>query len=111
MSFADTEARLNAKVFGTFANAEATYTPGAGEPVVFAVVFDPAGGFIDELGTVSQAPTFTMQPSGYTDLEEGMALSIAGNGEAATAFGNYIVRSVVPVYEGGMQRVTLARAS
>lgn len=102
MSFADVEARANASVFKTLTNATATYTPAVGDPVSFGVVFDPAGAIIDDFGTVAQQPRFAMQPAAFTALEEGMVLAIRSV--------DYQVRSVVPLDEGGWQRVTLARA-
>jgi hypothetical protein len=103
MSFADVEARMNASVFRTLTNASAVYTPAVGDPVTFPVVFDPAGGLVDEFGTIAQMPRFTMQPAELSNLEEGMVLSIRS--------ASYTVRSVVPLDEGGWQRVTLARAA
>lgn len=110
MSFADVEARANASVFKALANALAVHTPGVGSPVEFAAVFDPAGGIVDEHGLVTQVPQLTMQPAAYSALSEGMALAIRQNNAAQTALGNYLVRSVVPLSEGGWQRVTLARS-
>ena len=110
MSFADIEARANAKVFSTLANALATYTPGVGSSVEFPVVFDAAGAVVDDFGTVAQQPRFTMQPSAFSTLEEGMALAIRKNDAAQTNQGAYVVRSVLPLDEGGWQRVTLARS-
>ena len=102
MSFAAIEARASSSIFKLLANAEATYTPGVGDSVVFPVVFDSAGAVIDEFGTVAQMPRFTMQPSAFSSIAEGMALTLRGS--------PYKVRSVVPLDEGGWQRVTLAQA-
>lgn len=102
MSFETIEARANASVFKTLTNARAFYTPVVGDPVSFPIVFDPAGGLVDEFGIVAQIPRFTMQPAEFSTLEEGMAVSIRSVG--------YVVRSVVPLDEGGWQRVTLAKA-
>jgi hypothetical protein len=99
MSFDTVEARANASVFKTLANAQATYTAGG---ITFPIVFDQAGGLVDEFGVATQQPSFTMQPAALSTLEEGMVLAIRS--------GNYQVRSVVPLNEGGWQRVTLARA-
>lgn len=99
MSFDVIEARATASVFKTLANAQATYTAGG---VTFPVVFDQAGGLVDEFGVATQQPSFTMQPASFSSLAEGMALVVRGV--------NFSVRSVVPLNEGGWQRVTLARA-
>ena len=109
MSFAAAETRTNASVFKHLANALAVHTPGVGSPVEFAAVFDPAGGIVDEFGVVSQVPQLTMQPAAFSTLEDGMALVIRKNDAAQTPIGSYTVRSVVPLAEGGFQRVTLAR--
>ena len=111
MSFADLEARTNASVYKALANALAVYTPAVGQPTEFPVVFDPASGFVDEFGAVTQMPRLTMQPVAFSTLEEGMALALRKSNVAQTALGNYTVRSVVPLDEGGWQRVTLARAA
>lgn len=110
MSFAEAEARVNTSVFKTLRNAFAVYTPGVGSPVEFPVVFDPAGGVVDEYGVVAQVPQFTMQPASFSALEEGMALALRKNDAAETPIGTYLVRSVVPLSEGGWQRVSLARS-
>ena len=101
MSFDAIEARANAAVFRKLANAEATYIPQGGDPLTFPVVFDAAGGVVDEYGTVAQMPRFTMQPASFSTLEEGMVLTVRGS--------PYAVRSVVPLDEGGWQRVMLAK--
>ena len=109
MSFAEAETRANASVFKALANALAVHTPGVGPAVEFPVVFDAAGGVIDEFGVVAQVPQLAMQPVAYTALEEGMTLVIRKNDAAQTPIGSYVVRSVMPQAEGGWQRVTLAR--
>lgn len=99
---------MNASVYKSLKNANATFTPGVGAPTTFPVVFDAAGGVIDEFGVSTTQPMLTMQPAEFSTLEEGMELSIAKNDQAATPVGNFRVRSVVPLDEGGWQRVTLA---
>jgi hypothetical protein len=110
MSFADVEARVNASIFAKLANARATYTPaGPALPVEFPVVFDAAGGLVDEVGVVTQAPHFTMAPAALSNMEEGMALSIRADITGAPSAA-YVVRQVIPLDEGGRQRVVLSRA-
>ncbi|HOF29441.1 MAG TPA: hypothetical protein PK441_01235 [Burkholderiaceae bacterium] len=101
MSFEAIEAQVNAAVFGALTNATATYTPGVGDPVVFPVVFDPAGSVINEFGLVTQQPSFTMQPAAFAALATNMVVSLRGV--------DYAVRSVLPLDEGGWQRVQLAK--
>lgn len=109
MSFADIESRMNASVYKSLKNASATYTPGIGSPTTFPIVFDAAGGFVDGLGVSTQQPYFSMEPAAFSTLEEGMALTIAKNDKLATPVGSFKVRSVVPLDEGGWQRVMLTR--
>lgn len=109
MSFADVETRMNASVYKSLKNALATFTPGVGDPTVFPVVFDAAGGLIDEFGVSTTQPMLTMEPAAFSTLEEGMSLSIAKNDKLATPVGNFKVRSVVPLDEGGWQRAMLVR--
>lgn len=96
MSFADLEAKVNSAVFGKLANAMAT--PAVGDP--FPVVFDAAQGLVTPEGYIDRQPSLEMQPSALPALAEGDVLTI----NAAT----YTVRGIVPLDEGGRQRVTLA---
>lgn len=102
MAFDAVEARVNASVYKTLTNARATYTPAVGDPVEFPVVFDPAGSVVNEYGVVTQQPMFTMQPAEFVALAPDMALVLRGT--------TYTVRSVLPLDEGGWQRVQLAKA-
>ena len=99
MSFADQEARVNASVFARLTNADAT--PPVGDP--FPVVFDSAQAYIDDNGVQTLKPVLHMQPSALLTLEQGMQLTIASQ--------PYLVRSIEPLAEGGLQRVVLARAA
>jgi hypothetical protein len=110
MSFADVEARANASIFAKLVNALATYTPAPpAAPIEASVVFDPAGGLIDELGVVTQAPMFQIPATSNLTPEDGMALSIRLD-KTGAADVDYLVRSVVTLDEGGRRRVVLARA-
>ncbi len=101
MSFDAIEAQVNATVFAALTNATATYTPAVGDPVAFPVVFDPAGSVVNEYNVVTQHPSFTMQPAAFGGLATNMVVSLRGT--------DYTVRSVLPLDEGGWQRVQLAK--
>lgn len=98
MGFEALEAKVNAAVFGKLANAIAT--PLVGDP--FPIVFDAAQGFIsDQTGEIQREPSFTMRPG---------AASVVADQPLTINATSYVVRSVVPLDEGGWQRVNLARA-
>lgn len=97
MGFESLEARVTGTVFGAMANASAF----AGPSDSFPVVFDEAGGLVDEQGIVTLAPSFKMQPSAHV-VTTGQTLTIRGV--------DYVVRSVQRLDEGNWQRVDLARS-
>jgi hypothetical protein len=95
MSFADLEAKVNNAVFGKLSNAMAT--PSVGDP--FPVVFDAAQGMVSSDGYVTREPSLEMQPAEHPSLAEGDSLTINSVG--------YKVRAILPLDEGGRQRVAL----
>jgi hypothetical protein len=109
MSFADTEARATAAIFRRFPNASASFVHGLITPVVGNVVFDPAYSTVDQFGVVVNQPVLLKTPDVAPLTAEGDSITLTQLDDAATALGTYKVRAVLPVAEGGYQRVTLAK--
>lgn len=106
--FAALEQKVNASVFAHMANAAATFTPAVGDPVAdVAVVFDAASAIEDPTtGTIVLKPALLMDALLASSLTVGDDASIVGT----WGTGDYKVRQVLPLAEGGMRRVVLARA-
>jgi len=111
VSFADAENRATAAVFRRFPNATASFAHvGVITPVVANVVFDPALAVVDaDLGVVVNRPALLMTPDAAPLTAEGDSVTLTRLTGAAEALGTYKVRAVLPIGEGGMQRVTLAK--
>jgi len=111
VTFADIEARATAAVFRRLVNAQASFVhTGILVPVVGNVVFDPALAHVDDYGVVTNRPALMMTPDVAPLTAEGDTVTLGRLDQAATALGVYKVRSVLLQAEGGMQRVTLAKA-
>ena len=102
MTFAAIEARTTAAAFRRLVNAQCAF-PGA---LSGGVVFDAAG--LIEDGVQTTQPSFLMQHSVAPLTAEGDDLVINAP-ELNLVSAAFRVRSVVPIAEGGMQRVTLAK--
>ncbi|HKW84089.1 MAG TPA: hypothetical protein VJN68_10080 [Burkholderiaceae bacterium] len=112
MSFADTERRATAAIFRRFPNAQATFAhTGVITPVVTNVVFDPALAVVDEtLGVVVNRPALLMTPDSAPLTAEGDLVTLQRLTDPVEALGVFKVRAVLPIGEGGMQRVALVKA-
>jgi hypothetical protein len=111
MSFASAEARATAAIFRRFPNAQASFLhTGVITPVVGNVVFDAAYAVVDEFDVVVNRPALLKTPDVAPLTAEGDSITLTRLDDAATALGVYKVRAVLPVAEGGYQRVTLAKA-
>lgn len=113
MTFADIEARATAAIFRRVVNAQASFThAGVPTPVVCDVVFDSARTVVDEaLGVVTNRPEVTMTPDAAPLTAEGDTVVLTHTvSDTVVPLGTFKVRSVLPVAEGGMQHVALAKA-
>lgn len=109
-SFADTERRATAAIFRRFPNAQGTFQHvGVITPVVANVVFDPASSAVDQFDVIVNRPALLMTPDAAPLTAEGDTIALVSLDSGSTELGTYIVRSVQPLAEGGMQRVTLAK--
>jgi hypothetical protein len=111
VSFADIEARATAAVFGRLVNAQASFLhTGEVDPVVGNVVFDAAMAVVDDYGVVTKRPALLMTADVAPLTAQGDAVTLISLAATSSPFGSYVVRSVLPQAEGGMQRVDLAKA-
>ena len=109
MSFAHIEARATAAIFRRFPNAQASFVHAGPVTVVGHVVFDPAYAVVDEFDVVVNQPVLLKTPDVAPLTAEGDLITLTRLDDASTALGTYKVRAVLPVAEGGYQRVTLAK--
>lgn len=111
MSFAAAEARANAAVFRRLANAQAAFAHAGGGTAQCNVVFDPARADVTaDSGVLVTRPVLMMQPDAAPLAAEADTVVLTRLDAAATPLGSYVVRSVAPLAEGGMQRLVLAQA-
>lgn len=100
-NFAALQTRVNAACFKHINTGDLTFTPPVGASVQARAVFDAAMAHVDDMGVATYRPGIRMETGLVAGLAEGW--TVLAN---ATT---YAVRQVLPLAEGGMQHVVLAR--